>query len=445
MSSRWPDLARLLLAALLEALWFGAAAALLVAAAPAATVPLCWAIVAGGALLAAAASSAPPAQLRYRLALLVFGLAITAALVAGTASHGVGQTIAVVVRSAVFVGVSLELGLLAGRAEIDSERALSRAVRAFALVFSVVLLSFATGEPLAGSGVLVVFVVLAGLASVAVARVLATLQAIEGRRSVWRWTTGVVLAGLLALALAALIAAVPGGGALASLGGVVLIALDGVLDAVGYGLAAGGYLVMRALTAIFGLFHVHLHRIELRPSSTTVFGELQQRQVHPRSALPQIVALVALVALGLAAAALLLRSFRVERGSAGEAAVEERERLASPAAEARAAGGRLVRRLARLIGGRPRMPAEALRAEYRRLERSLGRSGIPRELSSTVRRYLGSLPGDPATTARLATLYERARYADPASGVGWPDVDEFRRARKVLLLNRGERLDFDDH
>jgi hypothetical protein len=344
------------------------------------------------------------------------------------------------VRSAVFVGVSLELGLLVGRAEIDPERAFKRATRAFALVFVLVLISYAAGEPLAGSGVLVALTVLAGLALVAVARVLVTLRAIEGSRSVWRWTAGVVVAGLLALALAALVATIPAGGALAWLGDLVIAVLHGLLDVVGYLAAAAGYLILRALAALAGLLHLHPHLPEVKPPSTTPLRVIRQPQGHPRSGVPEVLGLAFLVALALVAVRLLLRSFRVERDSAAQAAVEEREQLVRPAAEVRAAGRRLAARLARLVrGGRPRTPAEALRADYRRLERSLGKSGYIREPSWSVRRYLRSLPeeaggGGPArgaAVARLVTLYERARYAD--GGVDWPDADEFKRGRQALL------------
>jgi len=459
VSSRWPDLVRLLLATLLEALWFGALAALLVAAPPAPVILLCWAVAAGAAFLAAAARDAAvapgaaPAPVRHRVLLLALGLAVAAGLIAAASPEGLEEMVWTVVRSAVFVGVSLELGLLAGRAEIDPERAFRRAARAFALVFVLVLVSYAAGEPLAGSGILVAVAVLAGLALVAVARALVTLRAIEGRRSLWRWTAGVVVAGLLALALAALVAALPAGGALAWLGGLVIAALQGLLDVVGYVIAGAGYLIMRALVVLAGILHLHPDLPEIKPPSTAPFKAIREPPGRPRSGVPEVLAVVFLVVLALVAVRLLLRSFRVERDGADEAAVEEREQLVRPVAEMRAAGRRLARRLSRLVGGgRPRTPAEALRAEYCRLERTLGKSGYGREASWSVRRYLGSLPGAPqegdpdgaaggrpagradrATVARLVELYERARYADAEGGIGWPEVEDFKRARRALL------------
>ncbi len=445
MSSRWPDLVRLFLATFLEALWLGALAALLVAAPPAPVILVCWSVVAGAALLAAAARGAggavgtAPAPLPYRLLLLALGFAAAAALIAVASPQGLGQVVAVVVRSTVFIGVSLELGLLAGRAEIDPERAFRRAVRAFVLIFALVLVSYGAREPLAGSGIIVALVVLAGLALIAVARALVTLRAIEGGRSVWRWTAGVVAAGLFALALAALVAAVPAGGPLAWLGGLVLVALHGLLDAVGYVIAAVGYLVLRGLASLASVFNLHPHLPEMRPPSTTAFRIIKQPQAHPRSAVPEVLGLVFLVVLAMLALRLLLRSFRIERDTEDETAVEEREQLVRPAAEVRAAGRRLVDRLSRLVrGARPRTPTEALRAEYRRLERSLRRNGYVREPSWSVRRYLGSLPGEAGdgglargAVARLVTLYERARYADDS--VDWPEVDEFKKGRRALL------------
>ena len=107
--------------------------------------------------------------------------------------------------------------------------------------------------------------------------------------------------------------------------------------------------------------------------------------------------------------------------------IEEHEHLAHEP-ELRGAGRRLARRLRRLVE-RDRTPAEALRAEYRRLERTLRRAGHERAPSQTVRRYLHTLTADEAgaTRARLIVLYERARYAGPSGGLDWPDVEEIRR------------------
>lgn len=439
MSSRWPDLTRLLLAALLEALWFGALAALLVAAPPAPAILLCWLVVTAAALLAAAARrsdcAASPTPLRYRLLLLAVGVAVIAGLLAVADVHGWREMVNLVARSAVFAGVSLELGLLAGRAQIDPERAFRRAGRAFVLVFAVVLVSSVAGDPLSGSGVLVALVVLAGLALVAITRVLATLRTIEGGRAAWRWTAGVIAAGLLALAIAALIAAVPAGGALAWLGDLVLVALRSLLEVVAYVIAGIGYLVLRGLDALVGALHLRFHVPELKMPPTNPIRRVQRPQMASRPIVLELLGAALLVVLALVAVRLLLRSFRVERRSGEEADEEEREQLARPSAEARAAGRRLMDRLARIVRrARPRTPVEAVRSEYRRLEAALDRLGHRRDASWSVRRYLGSLagePGDGPAAARLVTLYERARYA--GAGVGWAEVDEFKQARRALL------------
>jgi hypothetical protein len=440
MSSRWPDLLRLLLAALLEALWLGALAAMLVAAPPAPLVLLTWALVGGGGGRGGGAGPPPPAggaapaPLRYRLVLLTLGLLAVVGLVLVATPRGVAEGAGVIVRSAVYVGLSLELGVVAGRAEIDPERAFRRSVRAFVLVFVVVLVSFAAGEPLDGSGVLVSLVLLAGLASVAVARVLVTLRSIEGGSSAWRWTAGVVTAGLLALALAGLLAAVPAGGPLAWFGEQVIVVLQYLLAAVGYTIAAAGYLVMRALTTLVGLLHLHPRLPELRPPSTPHVSTVRRPPPQPRSVVPTVVGVSVLIALALVAVRLLLRSFRIERDVEGAPAVEEREHLVRSSSAVRGAGRGLAGRLARLVGrGRPRTPADALRAEYRKLERSLRQGGHAREPSWSVRRYLGSLPAERSVVERLVTLYERARYADGGGAVEWPEVQEFGRAWRGLL------------
>ena len=449
MSSRWPDLVRLLLATFLEALWFGALAALLVAAPPAPVILLCWAVVAGAALLAAAARGAaaalgaapapaalPPAAARPGLRRRRRPDRHRVAAGAGAESWPWSCA----ARSSSACRWSSACSPAAPRS-IPSGRSNARCVPSPSSSPSC---SSRTprGSLWPGRGSSSLSTVLAGLALVAVARALVTLRAIEGRRSVWRWTAGVVAAGLLALAVAALIAALPAGGALASLGGLVLVVLHGLLDVVGYVIAGIGYLVLRAVVALASAVHLHPHLPQLRPPSTWHLNIVKQpqTQTHPRSGVREVLGIVVLVALALLAVRLLLRSFRIERDSADETAVEEREQLVRPAAEMRAAGRRLVDRLSRLVrGGRPRTPTEALRAEYRRLERSLPRNGYVREPSWSARRYLGSLSGEAgdggpergAAVARLVTLYERARYADDS--VDWPEVDEFKKGRRALL------------
>ena len=170
MRSPWLDAGAPLLAALLEALWVGTLTALLTSSAPAGPVALWFCLIATASLLASRARRRPPptrrprwpgaepaphvtaAPARYRLALLALGIGAAAALVAVAAPHGLRTTSATVTRAVVVVAVCLELGVLIGRAEIDPDRALRRALRCFLLVFVVVFLASLGGHGPAGAG-----------------------------------------------------------------------------------------------------------------------------------------------------------------------------------------------------------------------------------------------------------------------------------------------------
>ena len=447
MSSRWPELACLLLAALLEALWLGTFAALLVTASPATAVAIAFAVVAAGALVAWTArltltdTRVTAVGTGRRLLLVAVGLAVAAALVLAAAPHGVGPTVAAALSAVLGVAAALTLGVLAGRARLDAERAVARTVRSFALVFVVVFVAAAGRRPLPGAGVVLALTVLAGLALVALTRALATRQSTAGARAAGRWAGAVVAVGAIVVTLAVLLAVAPLGAAPAWLGGGVLDALRGLLAGIGDAIAAGGSVVVRGIVGLVGLLHLHIHPHLVQPQAHSTHKPASQARAQTTSIVPVVIGSCVVIALVVAGLLLLLRRFTVERDSDDDASVDERESLAEPAAELRSAAGRFVRRLGRLVGGsRGRTPAEALRAEYRRLERAAAKAGFPRPPSWSVRRYLDSLrgdtgspPGEEDTSTRLATLYERARYARAAGGLDWPEVEEFKLGRRALL------------
>ena len=454
MRSPWLDAGAPLLAALLEALWVGTLTALLTSSAPAGPVALCFCLIATASLLASRARRAAAADAaaalargaepaphvtaapaRYRLALLALGIGAAAALVAVAAPHGLRTTSATVTRAVVVVAVCLELGVLIGRAEIDPDRALRRALRCFLLVFVVVFLASLGGHGPAGAGLLVAVAVMAAAGLIVVARLRSIAAAVEGGAAPVRWIGVMLLVDLVALALALLLTAAPLDGALACLGGPLAAGLRGLQDGVGYAAAGAAYLVVRAIAALVAPFHLHLHTIAIKPSSSNPLKTTTPRPSHSNPIVAEVAGLCALVALAALAVWLVTRSLRVERRAAEDTVIEEHEHLAHEP-ELRGAGRRLARRLRRLVE-RDRTPAEALRAEYRRLERTLRRAGHERAPSQTVRRYLHTcLTADEAgaTRARLIVLYERARYAGPSGGLDWPDVEEFRRARRELPL-----------
>ena len=140
------------------------------------------------------------------------------------------------------------------------------------------------------------------------------------------------------------------------------------------------------------------------------------------SALTRVLVMAGLAALAIAAsvAVVVFALRRMSREpSRDEAVVEEREAVRSVSSATGAALGGLGRRLSALVRGRrrPRTPAEAVRADYARLEHRLARAGSPRAAGTTVRSYLGSgvaTDESPGAAAELATLYELARYSTDA-------------------------------
>jgi hypothetical protein len=450
VSSRWLDAGAPLLAALVEALWAGALAALLTSSSPAGAVALCFCLIAAATLLAGRArraavaaaaqgaespSHVAAAAVRYRLALLALGVGAAAALAALAAPHGLRATTGAITRAVVVVGACLELGALAGRAAIDPEGALRRALRGFLLLFAVLFVAALSGHGLADAGVLVALAVLGAAGLIVVVRMRSIVAAVEGGAAPVRWIGAVLLVDLLALTCALLLVAAPLHGALAGLGGHLAAGLHGLQDGLAYAASGTAYVVVRAIAALVAPFHLHLHAVALRPPPSGPLKTATPRLDHAHPLVAEVVGIGALVAVAALAAWLIARSLRVERRASGDAVVEEHERLAHEP-ELRSAGRRFARRLRGLVE-RDRTPAEALRAEYRRLERTLRRAGLARAPSWTVRRYLDTcLAGDDVrdTRARLIVLYERARYAGPAGGVGWADVEEFRRARRGLPL-----------
>jgi hypothetical protein len=454
MRSRRLDAGVSLLAALLEALWVGALAALLTSSSPAGPVALCFCLIAAATVIAdrsrrtvAAAAAAAAAQgreapphvaaapLRHRLALLALGVATAAVLAALTGPHGLRQTADATARAVLLVGVCLELGVLAGRAEVEPDGALRRAVRGFVLVFAVVFVASLARHGLPGAGVLVAAAVLGGTGLIVVARLRSIVAVVDGGGAPTPWIGAVLLVDLLVLTLALLLTAAPLGGALAWLGGPLVLALHGLQDAVAWAAAGIAYVVAWGIATLVAPLHLHLHPHAFRPSLPHPLRTTTPTHGRPDPIVAEVAAACALLAVAALSVWLVARSLRVERHAADDTVVEEHEHLEHEP-ELRAAGRRLARRLRRLFE-RDRTPADALRAEYRRLERALHRAGHERAPAWTVRRYLDAcLATDDVRDAStlLVGLYERARYDDPARSVGWADVEEFRRARRELRL-----------
>ena len=197
--------------------------------------------------------------------------------------------------------------------------------------------------------------------------------------------------------------------------------------------------ILRALSWLLGLFHLHgLPPVEPPEGNRP---HLQAVPKAPRGgayAWTRVVLTVAAAAVAVVVPLLLVAfALRRVRGSVPEDVVEERETVLTVRSAGADAAARLRRRLASLVPRRspPVTPAEQVRRDYEGLERRLGRAGHPRPAASTVRTYLLDLPappGEPAgpepaagvPAAELARLYELARYS--AAGVDAAAAHRFR-------------------
>ncbi|HMK92734.1 MAG TPA: hypothetical protein VK576_07025 [Thermoleophilia bacterium] len=427
MSWRSPErLAAAVLGASCEALWLGA----LVGAAAGSGLGRfsCLALVltVGGLLLGRVDGQA--ARLAAGLGLTI---CLPVALVVATRPSAVDQGLVEALVAVAFATVAVRLGMAVGRPTPQS--GLRRCLRCFLLTVFALAVSAAAGRHLAGAGLLIVCVVLAGVGHVALARVDAAAGATgASRRSLLAWLAAVVAVALVLLLVAS-------GGALlltSSLHGPLLGVATGLRDAVavvGYAIGAIGYVVLR-LAATFGtLFDLHLPARQ--PPHLRTLTPAPQPETSQSGRLFIDATLVALLGVALAIAVVVLILATRRRTAAKAEPEDEREALLSTrqavrltARRARAAVGRVVAR-----ARRPATPAEAVRLEYRRLESRLGRRGFRRPAATSARSFLlGLTTDDPeGLAATLASRYESARYAE--RGVSWADAGAFRRDADTWL------------
>ena len=457
MRFRWLDLGALpALACLTESLWLSVAAALVAR--------VSWPLILGGTLLimavpAAAAVTGRAARLSARLERAIVGAAAvagSAALIGLQAHTSLGRTTGLALADVLFVALASWLGLRVGQLSVGVDEALGRAARALLLMFLTLLFARLAHQPFAAAGVAVTAVVLAGGLLVALARFGESLAMVDRRYSVsgWTWLAGILTVMAAILLLAAILAAVTHGVPFTWTLSAIFDGLRYLLHAFAYVAAAIGYGLLRALSWVLALFHVHrpgwLRGSKVPAFHATRFPPLKSHAGGGSTLLRDIAwpLLAALVGGGI----LTLLVYGVHRVKASDSREprEERESLLS-APDLLGSARRRLRHLAARLPRRqaaPSSPAEAVRREFALLERSLAALGEIRHPSQTARQYLlragarhaappdghtamAVSPGNDDTRERLIRGYEAARYSQHA--LSWQDAADFRSLAQSCL------------
>ena len=415
------------------------------------------------------------AQIASATLLLVLMTLLIVPHVRATETALFGYTVGAVL----FSGLVVWLGVGAGRTRAAPEELLARALRVGVMTFLVLLLAHQLDPTRVSAVPIVVATLLTAVVMLAVGRLVAVIGVAERRqrRLLSFWVVAVAVVTVLILIAAAGLAGTFDSKIITAVVGSLGAGLRRAWDVIAYGLAALAYVFTRIIYWFAQLLHVHPPRLQRAP------GPLMSASPRPKLA-PNTgwdAALYrwlgrALVVFAFVSAALwfVLKIVRRARERGDEGFIEERDYLISAADVARAAGGKLraaMQRIARLREARPRDPNEALRREYRALERGLAPLGVARAAGTTARAFLlaavspaartgaaaarqvagpeaapaavgvGGPEASPAAVGAsgpagaladaLATAYERARYS--RAGVEWPDVEAFRAARMQLL------------
>jgi hypothetical protein len=460
MRSRWLDLGALpALACLTEGLWLSIMAALIAR--------VSWPFLLGVTLAtmavpAAATVAARAARLSTRVSRAVVGigaLGSVAALIGLQTHTPISRAAGLAVADMLFVVVASWLAIRAAEASVGVDEALGRAARGFGLVFLGLLFSRLAHQPFAAGGVAVTGVVAAAALLVALARWGESLTMTDRRYGVsgWTWLTGILATIAAILLVAAVLAALAHGAPLAWTFSAILDGLRYLLHALAFAAATVAYAVLRAVSWVLGLFHVH-RPTWLQHSRLPHHGIPPLRHVTAHagngSTLLRDVAwpLLATIAGGVL---LFLLVHAVRRISAGDSPepLEERESLISESHLMGSARRRLSHLVARLPRRQapPSSPAESVRRQFATLERSLATLGEARLPSQTARQYLVRIgpvyaapPAEPAAgnlpdgadnmPERLITGYEKARYSEHP--LSWQDAADFGRLARLYLEQR---------
>jgi hypothetical protein len=429
MSWRW--LERVLPPAfgvVLESLWLGALAALLSSVRPGPAIAGALVLTAVGAWLGTAPAGAGVRQLRLRRAagVAVLVVAVGALMLAEMPSGG--RAIAgALVRDLIGVAAALLLGSRLG-GERDPRRAARQAVRCCLLLAGVLAAAAAAAEPQPGGVLLVLTAVLVAVLSVATARVDYELgSGAAGGRPARGPLAAVAVVLVTVLAVAAASGAV--GGPVRSLLGWIGDGLRVVVGGIGYAL---GWLAGQLVRLVQGLAELLRGDAAEDPiqgaSPAPVATPAAQSPTSGSDVIAEVVGWTMAAAVAAVVLLIVWRRLAARRREHPDRAQDEREALVPVRDVPRRVASRLAalfERTERALTSRD--PVEAVRREYRHLERRLAAAGYPRDPASTVRSYLAGLPLDEAAVAAapsVAGLYEQARYS--RAGCGWTDVSDMR-------------------
>ncbi len=470
-----PELATLALGAAVDGVWCGALAAALTSSPWVALTVFAAVVVLAGALVArrldggrgdgdgsagSGGRERAGRERRARVLALALILGATAALLAAGRSWAHPSLLLQVARDFVYAVGLVLVGLYLGRATTAPDVAVRRAVRAFAMLCLILGTAAAAGASPAWAPWAVVTSLVAGGLLVALVRHrdLADLVQPDERMPAWPWMLAVAGAVIVVVVAGALLSQALRVDAvlwlLHALAGGFRYALAGVAFALGYAGAA----LMRAVSWVVGLVHLHPWRARWEPPlapKPPVIAPLHAASPFrfPSAAklAGTIVGAVAVIGLAVTLVVLALRRLR-SRPEAELLVVEEREAVGSLRSAMGSAAGRFVRRIrGRFAGlGRrgPLRPEELVRRRYAELERGLARAGQPRGPGVTVRDHLRAVTTSaardqaPDRTARmdsaprrsaevaggLASIYERARYS--------PHEVDVAEARRFEALSR---------
>ena len=425
---------------LLESYWIATLATLLLFGSPATMLILCAAALAAAAAVALALREGLLTEKAAQIAAAALLLAMVVVLVVPHVRDDQGAIFGYFVGAVLVSGLVVGLGVGIGRTRAAPEELLARALRVGVLTFVVLLVGERIDPERVSAVPVVVATLLTAVVMLAFGRLVAVIGVVERRqrRLLSYWVVAVALVTVAILLAAAGLAGTLDSRIVASVIDTLGAGLRHALDVVAYVLAGIAYVVTRIIYWFAQLAHVH-------PSMRKLPEPLASGSPRPTPA-PNTGwdagvyrwlgrGLVAVV-FALFVAWFVLKIVRRARDRSDEGFDEEREYLIGAADVVRAVGGRLraaMRRVARLREARPRDPNEALRREYRDLERALAPLGVVRAAGASARAFLlvvdQRIPT--ALVDALATGYERARYS--RAGVDWSDVEGFRAARLQLL------------
>jgi len=413
-SRSWSELLPLVLGAVVQGVWSGAIGALVSSRSGPAFIAFASLVVLAAAVLARKSGSGKGPGRAARAAAAALALATGGGLYVLTQAWE-RQPLVWAVVIAGYCSALVLLGISLGNSITGAETATRRAVRGFAILCAVLVVAAIAGaEPPWATGAVVAALVAGGLL-VTAARYdsLTAVVPAADRAPAWRWLLAVAGVLLLVVAVGALVGLVVRVDvvlwALAAVGGVLRF----LAQLLAYGLGWAGAGLIRLVSWVLGLFHVHRLPLPQPPTRPSAPHALAHKQAPTSGiwgttrAVTIVLAAVLAVAGPLALVALALKRFgRAPRSEV----IEERESVASLRAVAGGTVARVGGRLRRLVPHHrpPGTPAETVRRRYADLERRLARSGHGRPPGTTVRQYLRALP----TTALGMTT---ASLTEPAA------------------------------